>query len=377
MKKVLHLTHTDIRSDSRVLKEMQALSFSEYKVYGIGVSEYLDGSKHSEMIDELLVFSINLYSRKFKLLPKIIRHILSLFEFTFKVIFSAVKLRADIIHCHDTLVLPVGVFLKLLTRAKVIYDAHELESDRNGLTKIQGKLTIFVERFLWSFIDALIVVSPSIELWYKENVGKKKSSVILNSPVYDVSKKKKENSYLREKFSIPLGSKIFIYVGILGEGRGIDLLLEVFMREDISSSLVFLGYGEMANKIRKVAEDNNNVFIHDSVSHEKVVPLVASADYGLCLVQNVSLSDYFCLPNKLFEYCFAGVPVLASDFPDIRDLVEKYDIGRCCALNVEHISEMIELMQSQDYVFNNNFADIKELSWQNQEKKLIALYESL
>ena len=47
----------------------------------------------------------------------------------------------------------------------------------------------------------------------------------------------------------------------------------------------------------------------------------------MCLIQNVSLSDYYCLPNKLFEYCFAEIPVLASNFPDISQTVEKYDLS--------------------------------------------------
>ncbi|MBK9624803.1 MAG: glycosyltransferase [Rhodocyclaceae bacterium] len=72
-------------------------------------------------------------------------------------------MKPDVVHCHDTLVLPLGVIVKLFTRATLIYDAHELESDRNGLTELQGRLTLWVERWLWQFVDALIVVNPSIQ----------------------------------------------------------------------------------------------------------------------------------------------------------------------------------------------------------------------
>ena len=60
----------------------------------------------------------------------------------------AIRQKPDLIHCHDVLVLPLGVIVKLITRAKLIYDAHELESDRNGLSKFDGFLTLHFERLL-------------------------------------------------------------------------------------------------------------------------------------------------------------------------------------------------------------------------------------
>lgn len=371
MKNTLHLTHTDIESDSRILKEMGALAGAGYAVSGIGVV-LEEGAEKSAISFTADIDSIQLHSRKLTFLPRTLRHVASLCELVAKMLPRAIRQRPDVIHCHDTLVLPLGVIVKFFTRAKLIYDAHELESDRNGLTKLQGLLTLRAEKVLWRFVDALIVVSPSIERWYHETIGPKRSAVILNSPLFAEGLQKDEN-YLRMKFSIPVERKIFIYVGILGRGRGIDLLTDAFKDPQISSHIVFLGYGELSDELKRQAALHPNMHVHDAVPHSQVVPIVQSADFGLCLVQDVSLSDYYCLPNKLFEYCFAGVPVLASDFPDIRAVLSEYGIGEPCKLQADEIRDAILRLECSQSTFQ--FANLTPLSWQAQEQKLVALYQ--
>jgi len=376
---ILHLTHTDINSDSRILKEMNSIAHSNdlFRVSGIGVT--LDeGASHTGSANKRLhIYSIVLQSRKLTFLPKVIRHIFTLFELTFKMFFKAIKIKPKVIHCHDTLVLPLGVMVKLFTGAKLIYDAHELESDRNGLTKTLSKLTRFAEKILWRAVDVLIVVSPSIEQWYQEHIGEKQSEIILNAPVLESETVAYDTHYLREYFSIPDDSKIFLYIGILGHGRGIDLITEAFKHTDTKSSLVFLGYGVLSDVLKKLGETYPNIYVHDAVPHEKVVSIAKSADVGLCLIQNVSLSDYYCLPNKLFEYCFAEIPVLASDFPDIVQVVERYDLGKCSDLDAQSIYQAIKAFEEMETLPKIHAEDLYTLSWGAQEEKLTRLYDKL
>ena len=100
--------------------------------------------------------------------------------------------------------------------------------------------------------------------------------------------------------------------------------------------------------------------------------VAASADVGLCMIEAVSLSDYLCLPNKLFEYAFAGLPVIASKFPDIAKVVEGYGLGVCADIDVDSISSAMgetcrERRRVQVDLINN-------LSWQAQAARLNALY---
>ena len=249
---ILHLTHTDINSDSRILKEMNSIANmnSNINVSGIGVrlDEEMHKTKENCKID---IYSIRLKSRNWRFLPTVIRHSCSLIELTLKMIFKALILKPKILHCHDTLVLPLGVIIKLLTGSKLIYDAHELESNRNGLSTTLGKMTLFAEKLLWRFVDNLIVVSPSISTWYQENIGEKSTEIIMNAPVLEENKlyDKNDKSYFRNKFNIPESSKIFLYIGILGIGRGIELIVESFKKNNLSSHLIFLGYGELKNTL--------------------------------------------------------------------------------------------------------------------------------
>lgn len=377
---ILHITHTDINSDSRILKEMLSIANmnSDNKVKGIGVS--INEEAHKTKRDEKLeIYSISLKSRNWRFLPTIIRHILSLIEIASKMIFKAINLKPHIVHCNDTVVLPLGVIIKLLTGSKLIYDAHELESNRNGISNILSKITLWTERLLWRYIDKLIVVSPSICTWYQEAIGSKQTEIIMNSPVINNynSDAKDCKSYFRNKFNIPDGSKIFLYIGILGRGRGIDLILEAFKKGGLSSHIVFLGYGEFKDRLVELSKEYQNIHVHDAVPHNEVVSIAKSADVGLCFIQNVSLSDYYCLPNKLFEYAFAEIPVLASNFPDISVVVEKYNLGKCSDLNSESIYNAIkefELMKELPKIKAN---DLYDLSWGSQEEKLVRLYEDV
>jgi hypothetical protein len=99
---------------------------------------------------------------------------------------------------------------------------------------------------------------------------------------------------------------------------------------------------------------------------------VRNADYGLCLVENASLSDYYCLPNKLFEYCFAGVPVLASDFPEIRRLVEQYSLGVCCDPDPGSIRAALSRLTRLSAM--RVTSDITALGWEAQAARLTSDY---
>ena len=160
-------------------------------------------------------------------------------------------------------------------------------------------------------------------------------------------------------------------------GRGIDLMVESFRNENCKDHLVFLGYGTYKDKLINIASNQSNIHFHDSVPHEDVVPIAKSADIGLCLVENVSLSNYFCLPNKLFEYAFSGIPVFASDFPDISSLVQKYNLGKCCNLELGSILKAINEFHNHNQLPKINVNTLQNLSWESQEEKLLKLYKKI
>ncbi len=111
--------------------------------------------------------------------------------------------------------------------------------------------------------------------------------------------------------------------------------------------------------------------------HAQVTAVAKSADVGLCFIQNVSLSDYYCLPNKLFEYAFSEIPVLASDFPDISDVVNNYNLGMCSDLTPKSTYKAIKKFEDFNELPKINLENLYDLTWKAQEKKILKLYKEI
>lgn len=376
---VLHLSHTYVAVDARILKEMHALHGSDLPIdlHGLGVV-MRQGNADSSLSVDLQLDAIELRSRSMTWLPRLLRHFLTFPEYMFKICWRATRYRPRIVHCHDILALPVGVLLKLFYGTKIIYDAHELESDMNNMSRLIGRMVFSVEWCLWRFVDQLITVSPSIAQWYRDHLGEKPTTLIYNSPLQEDSEQTASfgPNYLREQFGIPEDAKIFIYVGFFGRGRGIEQLIEMF-KQIPEAHLVFLGHGWMEEYIVDAIADQANIHFHASVPHEQVVSVVRSADVGFCMIGKVSLSDYYCLPNKLFEYIFAGVAVIASDFPDIRRMVDAYQLGVCCEQDPASIQAAVESIVRGQTAIDVDTSRLRDLSWEAQSEKLVGLYRSL
>jgi glycosyltransferase involved in cell wall biosynthesis len=374
---ILHLTHTDINADSRILKEMLSIadSNSTYCVEGIGIAR--DEKRDSTTTKNITIHALQLKSRSWKRLPRFIRYIAILIEFYIKLFLLAKKIKPKVLHCHDIMVLPIGVLIKKIYKTKLIYDAHELESQKNGTGAIESKIIYFIEKLSWSSIDHLIVVSPSILQWYNKTIGTIASSIIMNAPFLEKHPRVDQSDYLRETYHIPTSSRVFIYIGGFMRGRGIELLIDIFKKEEIHSHIVFLGYGLLKEEMMKSADNYPNIHVHDAVPHEEVVPIAKSADVGLCFIQNISLSDYYCLPNKLFEYAFAQIPMLASNFPDIVEVVEKFKLGKYASLEREDMFKTIKEFEEMEELPKIALDNLYALSWQKQEEKLIKLYQEL
>lgn len=378
MQTVLVLSHTDIRYDNRILKEMEALSSSgrELRVVGIGV-EMDEGAARSEFPASLEIQTLSLWSRRFAAnWPRFLRHSFVMAELIVRMVTRGRVTGASVIHCHDTMVLPVGLLLRVMLGASLVYDAHELESDKNGGTRLLSAATLVVERLVWPFVDLFITVSPSIEHWYHERLGPRRSVVVLNAPhVGSTPSPYAREGYLRERFGIPADAVVFLYVGLLAPGRGLTQLLEIFAEAHGRSHVVLVGYGELRGTCEIAAREHPRIHVHDAVPHAQVVSLIRSADVGLCLIERVSLSDYYCLPNKLFEYAFAGLPVLASDFPELRRVVERHRLGAVTALDGPALREAIARCEAEP--FPPAAGSVSELSWGEQTRILLEAYDDL
>lgn len=375
--KVLHISNTDIESDSRIRKELASLGEDgQLRICVVGVPA--NGRSGTGVIDGAEYRRVVLWSRALKPLPRALRYVFELIEFTIKTFFWGVRQTPTVVHSHDAFALPAGWLLSLTTKAALVYDAHELESQKNAQTPALSLATLMIERVCWARIRLLVSVSESILDWYHVNLGKKVSVLVLNAPVLRdeaAPQGTHGDAYFHSAFAIPDDHLVCVYLGILGQGRGIEAILEAFSRGLSNASVVFVGYGALDSLIDDYARSHRNIHRHPPVPHDQVVPLVRSADIGLCLIENTSLSDYLCLPNKLFEYVFAQLPVLASDLPEIRKVIEKYGLGRCCDGTPAAIRDAIAAMGEQRPTVA--MGKLAELSWETQAGRLRSAYHAL
>jgi len=381
MKKVISIVLNNFKNDNRVLKECLSLKKAGYDVSVIALFE--KGLKEKETIQNIPVHRIKLKSRN---LPKNL--LVQLFKYTEFLLKVSLKYKdTDIVHCNDIGTLPIGVIMKkfLSKRIKVIYDAHEYETETNNLKGFRKSLVKALEKLLIKHADAVITVSNSIANEYVRLYNIKKPTLVLNTPTYKNIQKK---NIFREKFNISEDTTIFLYQGGLTEGRGINIILEAFKRLSTMKTkkhnskpvVVFMGYGYLQDKIKKASREYENIYFHSAVPSDVLLDYTSSADFGLSIIEDTCLNYKYCLPNKLFEYIMAEIPVVISNLPEMKKFVEKYKLGVVLRENtvdglIEGINNAMNLNKERTI---ENIKKVKKLyNWENEEKKLLKVYSDL
>jgi glycosyltransferase involved in cell wall biosynthesis len=278
-RRVLSIAYNELTNDNRVMNQALSLHNNGYEVTVLGYKINPD-LPSVEKVNGITIRRVSIsYTNPFiHRIPflKFFYHELNLF-----ITFLRIGLRNfDVLHCHDVNTLQFGVRVKLLKRShvKLVYDAHEYETERNGL---HGSRKIYIklkEKLLIKFCDRVITVSDTIANEYKRLYGITKPEVILNCPILRSAKIQTHNIF-REKFAIPKSNKILLYQGILSPGRGIDVILEAFDQLDLPDfSLVFMGEGVLESMIKGHHKFQKSVFLHPFVSGEVLLAHTSSAD---------------------------------------------------------------------------------------------------
>lgn len=295
-----------------------------------------------------------------------------------KILKEALYLKPHIIHAHSLNTLPVSCFIAWRLKVPVIYDAHEYETETVGLNWFTKKIKLIVEKMFIGYADAVINVGDSIAEEYVKLYGITKPYVLMNCPLYQ---KIDKHDHFREEFGIPGHHIIFLYQGILVPGRGLPQLLEAFAAmHDIPVNLVIMGYGVLESMVKEYSYRFKNIHHKSAVLPSEVLAWTSSADIGLATGDNVCWSYYYSLPNKLFEYLMAGLPVLGSNLYEIKKIVEYHELGWVFKENTaEEIEKTVRKIVFDDlskYKANTQ-KTVEIYNWENQEKTLINIYKEL
>ena len=231
--------------------------------------------------------------------------------------------RPALIHANDYNTMWIGVAGRLLCRSRLIYDCHELWPDRNGRPEWRPWL-LACEWLFVRLADATITTSPGYAKAIARRYRVPAPVLVRNIP--------SASGALAGPAEPALGRDgLGIYVGGLMPGRGLEEAIRALALTD-RIRLRLLGPGDRSyrNWLEELAEQlgvGNRVELAAAVGPEEVLPNVAEGDFGLMLIQPICLSYELTLPNKLFEYAAAGLPILASDLPVMAQTVNQAGLG--------------------------------------------------
>ncbi len=245
---------------------------------------------------------------------------------------AAVRLQQpDVCHAHDLNGLIPGYFASRLTGARLVYDAHEFEI---GRTAERSSSTV-PRRWAWQKIEGALIrrsqasltVSASIAKELSRMYGVQPPKIVMNCPeLIDLP----PAGRLRSELGIPDGQPIVLFQGVLSEGRGLENALRA-VAQITPAWLVMVGDGPLRGSLELLAQElhmSGRLRFTGKVPLQSLLQYTRDASIGLCLTENTCLNHYYSLPNKLFEYLMVGLPVLASDFPDMRAVVEESGAGQ-------------------------------------------------
>lgn len=292
--------------------------------------------------------------------------------------------RADVWHGHDLLGLFVADRLRASRGGKLVYDSHELYLEAGSAARLPrlARLALArLERSAARHADGVITVNVSIARELRRRYGVEAEVVMncprLQDPVTD--------HRLRDAYA--LGDRpVVMYHGALSPDRGVEQIVEARAALPDRTAIVLLGDGPLAGRYEegRRTEHEAELFIHPAVPVDELRHWVADADVGVIAFQPVDRNNVLGTPNKLFEYFESGVPVVVSDFPEMRRIVEETGAGTVCdPQDVPALARaIVELLGAApgDKARRRSaarLAAVTSYNWAAQSQILLRIYERL
>jgi glycosyltransferase involved in cell wall biosynthesis len=279
-----------------------------------------------------------------------------------------------LIIANDLDTLPAARLASRIRRVQLIYDSHEFFTQVPELINrklVQG-IWKWIEYRIVPRLDHAITVSYSIAEIYRR-LYKTKFRVVRNVP------RRREPYPDKEVKQDHRGKKVIIYQGALNVGRGLELMIETMAYLD-DTVFLLAGAGDIENRLKALVKEKGlgeKVEFRGRLVPGKLYPLTCAADLGVSLEEDRGLNYRYALPNKLFDYIQARVPVLCSDLPEISRIVRAYGVG--VATSERDPKKLAGIIR---YIFREGSEGAwreglnraaAELCWENESKEYMAL----
>jgi glycosyltransferase involved in cell wall biosynthesis len=357
LKKVIISVSNDVITDQRVLKISHTLKKNGFEILIIG-------RKLPQTLNPKFPFKTHRFNLLFN------KGFLFYTELNIRLFFKLLFLKKDLLYANDLDTLLPNFLIHKLFNTKLIYDSHELFTEVPELVEkpFVQKFWLYLESFILPKITNCITVSSSIANYYKLKYNTD-FKVVKNVPMLT-------STTIKGSFDFNTSTKkIILYQGALNKARGLELMIDA-MNHLKDYLLIIIGDGDIKNELKNKATSLNlieNVKFVPKKSPDELKKLTSLGHIGISLEEDLGLNYKYALPNKLFDYIHARIPVLVSNLPEMKQIVKTYKIGYILEKrNPIYLAEKIRtILESPNSISVSNFDKaVKDLNWEKESQKL-------
>lgn len=287
--------------------------------------------------------------------------------------------KQDLLVSNDLDTLWPNSIISRWKKIPLVYDSHEIFTEVPELVSRPSKQNIWrkLEARLFPKLSYVFTVNNSIASWFESRYGIR-PLVVRNMPRFS---KPAISTMTRQELNLPEQGKIVLLQGAgINIDRGAEELVDAMsLIRDVT--LVIVGSGDVIPFLKKRVQEKqleSRVIFTGKVPHEKLRAYTAIADLGVTLDKPTNINYKFSLPNKIFDYIHAGVPVLASELPEVAAIVSNYKVGVVIPsvtpdAVAKGISEAFSSAEYETWKANAlNAASV--LCWETEEEVLKSVY---
>lgn len=369
MKRVVISVTNDLSTDQRVDKVARSLQNGGFEVLLIG-----------RLLPDSLKLDRDYPYRRMQLIFR--KGPLFYAEYNLRLFFTLLFQKTDILLANDLDTLLANFIASRVKGVPLVYDSHEYYTEVPELINRKRVQRFWqrIEGWIFPKLKHVYTVNESIANIYREQY---------NVPVHVVRNLPEENEVAkilnREELGLPDDKFVLVLQGAgINVDRGAEELIDA-MAHLPECFLVIVGGGDVIEQLKlrtKELKIGGRVLFRSKMPYEEMMQYTLNADLGVTLDKDTNLNYRYSLPNKIFDYMKAGIPVLSSNLPELRRIIEEFEIG--CIVASHHpqvIAEAVEAIRTQPELHrqwkeNTKFAN-SNLNWQNQEQELLEIFSEI